>query len=195
MTTRTGSVSQRRWAWILCTFVLIALVVGLVLFKPWLLFIEVEVNDTLPLTTSERERSDSPQEAESNAAPESPRDAPQPATVLSRGESTSHEHVTSGLAQIVELPDGSRQLLLENLRTSNGPDVHVWLSSGPVVPGTDGWFTAGQYDFIDLGLIKGNIGNQLYDIPDDVNLDAFLTVDSWCAQFSVSFGAASLSPQ
>jgi len=94
---------------------------------------------------------------------------------------------------VIALPDGRRQLALESLSTTNGPDVHVWLSSGPVLEGTDGWFTAGAHPMVDLGMIKGNQGDQLYDIPDDVDLDLFRSVDLWCVQFSVSFGAAALS--
>ena len=94
---------------------------------------------------------------------------------------------------MIENPDGTRQLALVGLETSNGPDVHVWLSAGPVVEGTDGWFTAAGYEHIDLGPIKGNIGDQLYDIPADVDLTVFRTVVLWCVPFSVSFGAAALS--
>ena len=85
------------------------------------------------------------------------------------------------------------QLAIVGLETSNGPDVHVWLSAGPVIEGLDGWFTAAGYEHIDLGLIKGNIGDQLYDIPADVDLAAFRAVDLWCEQFAVSFGAAALA--
>ncbi len=95
---------------------------------------------------------------------------------------------------MIQLPDGSRQLAIENLETTNGPDVHVWLSAGPVVEGFDGWFTAGGHPYVDLGMIKGNQGNQLYDIPADVDLAAYPTVDLWCVQFAVSFGAAALTP-
>ena len=47
---------------------------------------------------------------------------------------------------------------------------------------------------LDLGMIKGNQGNQIYDIPADVDLAAYPTVDLWCVQFAVSFGAAALTP-
>ncbi|MGX4404119.1 DM13 domain-containing protein, partial [Clostridioides difficile] len=100
---------------------------------------------------------------------------------------------TSGQVRVIENPDGSRQLALVGLKTSNGPDVHVWLSAGPVVEGSDGWFTAAQYDHVDLGSIKGNLGDQLYDIPANVDLSVFRSVDLWCVQFGVSFGAAALA--
>ena len=84
-------------------------------------------------------------------------------------------------------------LTLENLDTSNGPDVHVWLSAAHVVEGTGGWYTAGSADHYDLGLIKGNQGNQVYEVPADVDLSLYKSVDLWCVQFSVSFGAAELA--
>ena len=94
---------------------------------------------------------------------------------------------------MIEHPDGTRQLAIESLETTNGPDVHVWLSAGPVIEGFDGWFTAAGYEYVDLGPIKGNLGDQLYDIPAGVGSGhAFRTVDLWCVQFAVSFGAAAL---
>jgi hypothetical protein len=70
--------------------------------------------------------------------------------------------------------------------------VHVWLSASDVVAGIDGWFVAGGAPFIDLGPIKGNQGNQVYDIPAGVDLAEYRSVSLWCVQFSVSFGAAQL---
>ncbi|WP_258805730.1 DM13 domain-containing protein [Pseudarthrobacter sp. NS4] len=96
--------------------------------------------------------------------------------------------------RIILQPDGTRVLTLEDLDTSNGPDVHVWLSAADEVEGTAGWFTAGSAEHYDLGLIKGNQGNQLYNIPQEVDLSKYRSVDLWCVQFSVSFGAAQLSP-
>ena len=87
----------------------------------------------------------------------------------------------------------SNHFAIESLETTSGPDVHVWLSAGPVLEGFDGWFTAAGYDYVDLGPIKGNLGDQLYDIPPGVDLAAYPTVDLWCVQFSVSFGAAALA--
>ena len=104
----------------------------------------------------------------------------------------SHEHSTTGTVRILQRPDGSRLLTLENLDTSNGPDVHVWLSAAHVVEGPAGWFTAGSAEYYDLGLMKGNQGNQVYEIPPEVELSKYKSVDLWCVQFSVSFGAAEL---
>ncbi len=176
----------------------LAVVVALV-FQPWLLFIDVRVDDEIPSAApvgeaGEPGRSQAPPAA-SGAATPSPPPVPAGPVDLATGVFVSHEHETTGTVRVIEHPDGSRQLALEDLRTTNGPDVHVWLSAGPVVEGFDGWFTAGGYAYVDLGLIKGNQGDQLYDIPDDVDLAAYPTVDLWCVQFSVSFGAAALTAE
>jgi hypothetical protein len=71
--------------------------------------------------------------------------------------------------------------------------VHVWLSAADVVEGRAGWYTAGSAEHHDLGLIKGNQGNQVYEIPKSVDLSKYKSVDLWCVQFSVSFGAAQLA--
>ncbi|WP_306926962.1 DM13 domain-containing protein [Arthrobacter globiformis] len=97
------------------------------------------------------------------------------------------------MVRIIQQPGGKLVLTLENLDTSNGPDVHVWLSAADVVEGTAGWFTAGSAAHFDLGMIKGNLGNQVYAIPEDVDLAKYRSVDLWCVQFSVSFGAAQLA--
>ncbi len=158
------------------------LVVGLILFQPWLLFIDVKVDEKLP----------------SVAAPVTPDPTasatPDPVPVeLSTGTFVSQEHTTTGTVRIIENPDGTRVLALENLDTSNGPDVHVWLSAADAVEGFDGWFLAGGAAHFDLGPIKGNQGNQVYDIPAEVDLAAYRSVSLWCVQFSVGFGAAQLS--
>jgi hypothetical protein len=162
-------------------------------FQLWLLFIDVRVDDEIPtVTDAASPAASAPATSPSDVTPTA---APAPAgpVELASGTLISHEHETTGTVRVIELPDGTRQLALENLSTTNGPDVHVWLSAGPVVEGFDGWFTAGGHPYVDLGMIKGNQGNQVYDIPADVDLSAYPTVDLWCVQFAVSFGAAALT--
>jgi len=167
----------------------VGLVVAALLFQPWLLFVNVEVDDALPSV---------PTSAPSPSAPSAPSAAPTPTAEpqpvqLSAGELVSHEHETTGSARIIQNPDGSRVLALENLSTSSGPDLRVWLAATPVVPGFDGWFLADDGAYVDLGALKGNLGNQVYEIPADVDLGQYPSVYVWCAQFAVSFGAASLA--
>jgi nitric oxide reductase large subunit len=79
---------------------------------------------------------------------------------------------------------------LTEFETSNGPDVHVYLTAAEVEKGSDAIKQAG---FIDLGSIKGNKGDQNYDIPADANLNKYKNVTIWCARFGVNFGQAALA--
>ena len=178
---------MKRTLLIVGAIVLVAgLTVGLLLFKPWLLFVDVRVDDALPTTTQPTGLPTPDPTATADPEPAAP-------IVLASGTFTSHEHETSGSVSIVEQPDGSRVLAIAGLDTSNGPDVHVWLSASDVVEGFDGWFVAGGAPYLDLGLIKGNLGDQVYEIPPDADLSQYRSVALWCVQFSVSFGAAQLA--
>ncbi|MET7880077.1 DM13 domain-containing protein [Micromonospora sp. DT68] len=112
--------------------------------------------------------------------------------LLLAGEFIDHEHDTSGTAQLVELADGRRQLVLRDLDTSNGPDLFVRLSDQRVVRGTAGWDAFEKGRFVDVARLKGNRGDQVYDIDPSVDLDGLTSLSIWCKRFSVSFGAASL---
>lgn len=182
------------------------LVVGLYLFQPWKLFVDSTVNEASPLDGVEVvEMTSTP--APDSTLPASPAVAagpvpaptdggkkPKKATVVSKGTFISHEHGTEGSAKVIELADGTHVLRIENLDTSNGPDLKVWLSDADVVEGTDGWFVFDDGDYADLGSLKGNKGNQNYAIPASVDLEDLTSVSIWCDRFSVSFGAAALEP-
>jgi len=62
---------------------------------------------------------------------------------------------------------GKRILLLTNFKTSNGPDVHVYLIAAPDAKDDA---TVKNAEFVDLGSMKGNLGDQNYDVPDMVDL-------------------------
>lgn len=184
---------RARWLWgIGAALGLTVVVIGGLVFQPWLLFIDVRVDDEIPAAVETTPPPADPSVEPADAVTPTPEPPAAPVTILT-GSFVSHEHTTTGSARVIEHPDGTRQLAIEGLETTNGPDVHVWLSAGPVIDGFDGWFTAAGYDYVDLGPIKGNLGDQLYDIPAGVDLAAFPTVDLWCVQFSVSFGAAALA--
>ena len=184
---------RARWLWGAGAAIALVVAIGLgLLFQPWLLFIDVRVADAIPSTAATASAAPSAAPADDVTATPTPPAPAAPVDILA-GTFVSHEHATTGSARVIEHPDGSRQLAIEALETTNGPDVHVWLSAGPVIEGFDGWFTAAGYEHVDLGPIKGNLGDQLYDIPEGVDLDTFRAVDLWCVQFAVSFGAAALS--
>lgn len=97
-------------------------------------------------------------------------------------------HHTSGRALLIELPDGSQVVRLEDLDTLNGPDLKVYLSDAPA-GGADDRF---DDDYASLGPLKGNQGNQNYPVPRNVDADAFRSIVIWCERFSVGFGVAEL---
>ncbi len=177
--------SGRRRLVILAAAGAVAAAAALAVFQPWLLFVDVTATDALPTVTP----ASSPSGTAEPVDPE-----PQGPVALASGDFVSHEHATSGTATIVQNPDGSRVLAIAGLDTSNGPDLRVWLSAADLVDGTDGWYTAGSAAYIDLGPLKGNLGDQVYEIPADADLSTIRSVDIWCVRFSVSFGAAQLTP-
>jgi Electron transfer DM13 len=191
---------QHVWWWVIGGVLAVGAMIAALVFQPWLLFVDVRVDDEIPAASAAATAPPAPEATAGSSSPPSARDTPMPSPPpagpvdLASGTLISHEHETSGIVRVIQLPDGSRQLAIQGLETTNGPDVHVWLSAGPVVEGFDGWFTAGGHPYVDLGMIKGNQGDQLYDIPADVDLTAYPTVDLWCVQFAVSFGAAALTP-
>ena len=82
-------------------------------------------------------------------------------------------------------------LRFTNFRTSNGPNVHVYLVAADDAKDNE---TVQRAGFIDLGPIKGNIGDQNYALASDVDLSKYRAVSIWCQRFSVNFGAAPLKP-
>jgi hypothetical protein len=98
-------------------------------------------------------------------------------------------HQGRGTATIYQLDDGSRVLRLEGLDVTNGPDLHVYLS--PVsAPKTSDEVAAPGY--LDLGELKGNRGDQNYEIPADYELPEELSVVIYCVPFHVIFSTATL---
>jgi hypothetical protein len=149
----------------------VALAVGWYAFRPELLFINKTVNEEFP----------------GGAAMASIEKSPMAVT---KGLFKSLAHETKGAASIYQLPDGKRTLRLTEFETSNGPDVHVYLTTAEIEKGSDAIKQAG---FIDLGSMKGNKGDQNYEIPADVDLNKYKNVTIWCARFGVNFGQAALA--
>lgn len=90
-------------------------------------------------------------------------------------------HNAEGIAKAIPLEDGSSILRLENLHVTNGPDLYVYLSPDKRAS-----------DFINVGKLKANNGNQNYEIPAGTDLSKYDTVLIWCRPFSVLFGSAEL---
>jgi len=119
--------------------------------------------------------------------------APEASTVqpVESGQFYSILHPTQGTATIYQMGDGSRVLRLTSFRTSNGPDVHVYMVAADDAKDAAAVEKAG---FVDLGVIKGNIGDQNYTLGSDLDLAKYRAVSIWCKRFSVNFGAAALRP-
>src|SRR6202167_1935741 len=114
--------------------------------------------------------------------------SPQP---LVSGQFYSILHPTAGTATIYRMGDGTRVLRFTGFSTSNGPDVHVYIVASDDAKDI---VTGKQAGFIDLGVIKGNIGDQNYTLGDDVDLAKYRSVSIWCKRFGVNFGVAALRP-
>ena len=180
---------SRPWVVIPVVVVLAVVLAGaLYLFQPWKLFTSVKVYEAVPTSSTQID-----QPALEDAASPAPVSA-EP-TVLATGTFISHEHPTSGTVRVIQLSDGTRVLRLENLQTSNGPMLEVWLADAPVTDGIEGWRVFDGAKHISLGDLKGNVGDQNYVIPADVSLADYSAVTIWCARFHVSFGAAALKTQ
>jgi Electron transfer DM13 len=100
-------------------------------------------------------------------------------------------HSTMGRATIYQEEDGKLVLRLTHFKTSNGPDVHVILIAGTDAE-DDANFLKGGIERVELGSLKGNEGDQNYEIPAGTDLAKFRTVSIYCERFNANFGAAPL---
>ena len=112
------------------------------------------------------------------------------AKVLAKGEIHNADKTGSGTATIYELADGKRVLRLTNFSVENGPDLHVRLIKADDAKDTA---SVAKTDFVELDKLKGNKGNQNYDVPENVDLSKYKVVSIWCNRFSVNFAAAPLA--
>ena len=103
---------------------------------------------------------------------------------VARGAFASAGHETTGTATLLRLAEGGTVLTLTELETDPGPDLRVYLvTGGPDELG----------EVVDLGALKGNRGDQQYDVPATVDTERHRTVVIWCRAFSVAFGSARLA--
>ncbi len=201
--------------------VVIVVAAGLAVTRPWLYFVNREVNEAFPgLTDAQREAvANMPEDqkqalidmakstrkmVEDTAIAQSgadtvvpaaeqamPPDMPDEPTVLVMGSFIDIDpiHGAEGSATIYELPDGERVLRFEDFRSKNGPDLHVYLST----EAPTSTFAGLGANEIHLGALKGNVGNQNYDIPADVDLSTYRSVVIYCVPFRVVFSTAAFA--
>lgn len=156
---------------ILCIVGVVVLVAGWAVFRPELLFVNRQVNEALPPATAA---------AQGQA----------PSTTLATGAFHDGAHATSGTASLIDLGAGQRVLRLAGFSTSNGPDVRVLLGVAADAKDSD---TVKQAGYVELGSLKGNVGDQNYDVPSDLDLSKYNSVTIWCNRFGVNFGTAPLA--
>lgn len=114
---------------------------------------------------------------------------PEGPVLLSTSEWISIGHPGTGTVLVYRQPDGSHVVRFEDLEVSNGPDLLVILSASPLV---DDRAAYSEVEYLSLGDLKGNKGNQNYLVPAEVNLDDYQTVAIWCRRFNYTFNAAGI---
>ena len=149
--------------------ILLAAVVAWAAFRPERLFINAKVNEGLPTSAASTVSG----------------------TILASGTFHSVAHDGSGNASIYQLSDGKRILRFTNFKTSNGPDVHVYLVAAKDASDSE---TVKQAGFVEVGALKGNIGDQNYELSSDLDLNKYSAVTIWCKRFAVNFATAPLNP-
>lgn len=181
----TGAIKRHPGRTAMLAFVgLTVAVAGFLWFRPDRLVTEDRVNEARPGAPAAQTERETAGEGDTAAGAGTP-------STLAEGEFISLEHDTTGRAVVLETADGSRFLRFEDFETSNGPDLLVYLSA-KTPAGSDDWHGYDR-DFVDLGVLKGNVGNQNYQLPADVDLDRYGTAVVWCRRFEVGFAAATLS--
>jgi hypothetical protein len=136
-------------------------------FRPEKLFINQKVNEAAPMALS--------------SEPEA----------LYTGKLEGKIHQTSGRATVYKSTDGKEYLRLSDFTTSNGPDVHVLLVRAED-KALGGEIVKGELDGVELGALKGNQGDQNYDLPASVDLNKYQAVAIYCERFHAIFGVARL---
>lgn len=182
----------------------LVIVLGIIAAAGWWFFspaiIDTRVNEPSPITVAES--GPAPVVETSQAVAQPAEIQSQPATeavvsttaeqLLMMGSFYNLLYKGSGEVVVYQLADNSRILRLQDFSVDNGPDLYVYLVPVDPVPATSGAEIAGYYN---LGSLKGNVGNQNYEIPNELDLSQFKSVVIWCEAFAVPFAAAPLAIQ
>jgi hypothetical protein len=172
----------KRWLWVGGAALLVVAAVVLFWFQPQKLWIDDKVDDTVPVGIT-------PTSAPNDQTASSIQPASATPVDLVKGTFISRDHTTSGAVRILDLGDGRRIVRLEGLKTDNGPDLYLYLTPHPA-KGEEQAFDDGH---LSLGRLKGNLGDQNYDVPAGADLTKYRSVVIWCDRFNAAFGAADLA--
>lgn len=184
MATALGRRPVRLWV----AGVAAAAVAGVVLvwFQPQKLFIDERVDEAVPTVPDSPAATTPP--TPTTGATATTASTVSPAAVVA-GSFVSLDHGTSGTVRVLDLGNGTRVVRLEGLDTDNGPDLYLYLSTNAA----GGSEQAFDDDYVSLGRLKGNLGNQNYDLPPGTDLSRYRSVVIWCDRFNSAFGAADLA--
>ena len=176
---------SRPRAWLAGGVASVAVAGAILWFEPQALFIDERVSAPVPTVTTPTTRPSPSAAPGATMAPTTVAPAP---VNLATGLFISRDHGTEGSVRVLRLEDGTRYLRIEGLATENGPDLYVYLSPNPA-DGPEGAFDDGH---VNLGGLQGNLGDQNYAIPADIDHAAYASVVIWCDRFDSAFGAADL---
>lgn len=188
---RRNQNSYGQYLWIVILLGIVG-AIGWWFFSP--AFIDNPVNEALP-TSIVVEATSAPVENNPTAQPTDvqPQQSTGTEQILLQGSFYNLVHLSSGEAVVYQLADSTRFLRLQNFSVDNGPDLFVYLVPIDPVPSTSS--NAEIAGYYSLGRLKGNIGDQNYEIPADVDLSQYKSIVIWCQAFAVPFAAAPLTPQ
>ncbi|EJS62377.1 hypothetical protein CN425_04740 [Bacillus cereus] len=159
---------KRKYVWFIgCLIIVLGILWSL--FRPEKLFIDKNVNEALPQTEIKSKESQLQEQ------------------IVTKGQFQNGVHETAGVATIYQLADGKHILRLTNFSTSNGPDVRVVLVPTKQLKNNE---DVKNYKYIELGKLKGNKGDQNYEIPNEIDVSTYGAVSVWCKRFNENFGAA-----
>ena len=130
-----------------------------------------------------------PDKVMDEAMPEEVADTQPALVVQGQFKDADSFHKGSGQATLYQLADGSHVLRFEDFSATNGPDLHVILSSHPTPTSSE----EVMQGYLDLGSLKGNIGSQNYTIPAGTDVSQFKSVIIYCQPFHVVFATAALN--
>jgi hypothetical protein len=187
-----------RRRWLAVGVVAVLAIVGFLLFRPDTLFTEVEADETLEEAfsgaTTTAATSSEPTTTITTEAPSTTVDQPATTTTsepegpveVSSGQLSGIDHAAVGTATVYE-QDGRFVLRFEDdTNIQNGPDLYVW-----VLPKAS-YESGNPAEYIDLGTLKGTVGGQNYELPDEFDPETYRAVLIWCLRFAVPFATAPL---
>jgi hypothetical protein len=158
-------------------FILLGVVItgitGGALFQPWKLFIDSTADEQFKGVNSVQEIVNNEQAPEAGGL-----------KILKMGDFIANDHETTGKAFVVQ-ENGTNTIRLESFQTDNGPDLKLVVTAGEVGD-------SDEYTVIDK--LKGNVGNQNYELPANISPESVRSVVIWCKRFNIDFGSAVINP-